>query len=97
MLIFQKFVHFIDDDISEASEFIKYEIIYGNSELFLRPRFEFPVYNIPLVIENWPHIGDEIARITAYSPSQSIIRYELYSESTEMNDYFSINPENGTI
>ncbi|VBB29508.1 unnamed protein product [Acanthocheilonema viteae] len=93
----QKFVHFIDDNLSEAPEFIEYEIIYGNTELFLRPRFEFPVYNVPLVTENWPHVGDEIARIMAISASQSTIRYELYSNSSEMNDYFGINPETGVI
>ncbi|EJW83234.1 hypothetical protein WUBG_05852, partial [Wuchereria bancrofti] len=88
-----EFVHFIDDNPSAASESIEYEIIYGNAELFLRPRFEFPIYNVPLVTENWPHVGDEIARIQATSPSQSSIRYELYSNSGEMDDYFSINPK----
>ncbi|EJD76796.1 tenascin [Loa loa] len=92
-----EFVHFIDDNPSGASESIAYEIIYGNAELFLRPRFEFPIYNIPLVTENWPHVGDEIARIQATSASQSTIRYELYSNFSEMDDYFSINPETGII
>ncbi|VDM09204.1 unnamed protein product, partial [Wuchereria bancrofti] len=92
-----EFVHFIDDNPSAASESIEYEIIYGNAELFLRPRFEFPIYNVPLVTENWPHVGDEIARIQATSPSQSSIRYELYSNSGEMDDYFSINPKTGVI
>uniref|UniRef100_A0A915PNL5 EGF-like domain-containing protein n=1 Tax=Setaria digitata TaxID=48799 RepID=A0A915PNL5_9BILA len=92
-----EFVHFIDDNPSTVSESIKYEIIYGNSELFLRPRFEFPVYNVPLVTENWPHIGDEIARITAISASQSKIRYELDSNSSKATEYFSIDPETGAV
>nr|CDP96394.1 Bm5475, isoform d [Brugia malayi] len=92
-----EFVHFIDDNPSATSESIEYEIIYGNAELFLRPHFEFPIYNVPLVTENWPHVGDEIARIQAISPSQSSIRYELYSNSGEMDDYFSINPKTGVI
>ncbi|CAG9532965.1 unnamed protein product [Cercopithifilaria johnstoni] len=93
----RRFVHFIDDNLLEASEFIAYEIIYGNAELFLRPHFEFPVYNIPLVTENWPHVGNEIAHITATSANQSTLRYELYSNFSEMDDYFSINPQTGVI
>lgn len=79
------------------SESIEYEIIYGNAEIFLRPHFEFPVYNIPLVSANWPHVGDNIARIMATSANQSAIRYELYSNSSKMDDYFTINPETGVI
>ncbi|KAM3717366.1 Teneurin-m [Dirofilaria immitis] len=92
----KEFVHFIDDNPPARSELIEYEIIYGSMEVFLRPHFEFPVYHIPLVTVNWPHIGDEIARIVATSASQSDIRYELYSNSNE-TDFFSINPETGVI
>ncbi|MCP9264871.1 hypothetical protein DINM_023044 [Dirofilaria immitis] len=92
----KEFVHFIDDNPPARSELIEYEIIYGSMEVFLRPHFEFPVYHIPLVTVNWPHIGDEIARIVATSASQSDIRYELYSNSNE-TDFFSINPETGAI
>ncbi|VDO27884.1 unnamed protein product [Onchocerca flexuosa] len=89
----KKFVHFIDDNPSVKSESIEYEIIYGNAEIFLRPRFEFFAYNIPLVTANWPHVGDDVAHIMATSASQSAIRYELYSNSSKMDDYFTINPE----
>ncbi|VDN01394.1 unnamed protein product [Thelazia callipaeda] len=93
----ENFVHFIDENPLTSSKIITYEIIYGNAEVFLRPRFEFPTYNIPLVLEHWPQIGDTIAKITATSPSQSVLRYELYTNSSRANDYFGINPITGEI
>lgn len=74
---------------------MEYEIIYGNAERFLRPHFQFPIYNVSILNENWPHAGDRIAQIQATSSNKSTIRYELYSYSSKMDDYFSINPETG--
>lgn len=72
-----------------------YEVIYGNPEHFLRPHFQFPINNVPLVTANWPRAGDEIVRITATSPSRSAIHYELYADSEKARDYFAIDPDSG--
>ncbi|VDK46596.1 unnamed protein product, partial [Gongylonema pulchrum] len=90
-----KLIHFIDENPSTASDPIVYEVIFGNPEQFLRPRFEFPINNVPLLLEKSPQAGVEIARIIATSPSRSKIQYEMYDDSGKTAEYFAIDADTG--
>lgn len=88
-------MQFVDEAPLTSEGALQYEIIYGNPEQFLKPRFEFPVYNVPLMRENWPKVGTKVAQISASSPSRSALEYKLYSADDKSNNYFVINSQTG--
>lgn len=61
---------------------------------FTSPVFEFLSYKIPIVSENWPSPGSSVARITATSPTNTKIVYDMYSSEPNDNS-FRIKPNTG--